>query len=467
MIYITGDTHGISDFRKMLNPMLSKLTKDDFVIVVGDCGVLFVPQDAEYIVNLYTYLPYTVLFVDGNHENFELLNSYPVEMWHGGKVHRISDSVIHLMSGQVFQLEGKKFFTFGGAMSFDYKRRTKGVNWWPEEKPSKSEYDEAISNLQANEYQIDYVISHDCPTSWIGGVKESSKLMYEGYIDSLSNQYLEAFLEKISFRQWFFGHYHMDIELSPVATALYEKCVDLGGFLDAPIYKGKDFCGESSPWKKPERYAGKKVSILGDSLSSYEGFNPKGYKVHYAGHIRNESRVNSSFDTWWMQVVHSIDGVLCKNNSYAGSCVTPLTHANSTMLSRIKDLRESCEPDIILVAMGANDYGRELSITSKFNLFTFSAGYDRMLRRLRHNYPYADIWCSGIYTTKQIKIRKKDVDINKYNHYIIESTKKYGAHYIAAVLLDEKYTHDGLHPNREGMSIIAKKWVKAMLENQD
>ena len=52
--------------------------------------------------------------MDGNHENFELLDDYPVSRWHGGKVHFIKESVIHLMRGQIYTIDGKTFFTFGG-----------------------------------------------------------------------------------------------------------------------------------------------------------------------------------------------------------------------------------------------------------------------------------------------------------------------------------------------------------------
>ena len=63
--------------------------------------------------------PFTTLFVDGNHENFDRLYAYPVEEWHGGKVHKIRPSVIHMMRGQVFAIDGKSVFTFGGASSHD------------------------------------------------------------------------------------------------------------------------------------------------------------------------------------------------------------------------------------------------------------------------------------------------------------------------------------------------------------
>ena len=59
-------------------------------------------------------LPFTVLFVSGNHENFDLLKVLPTEEWHGGKVQFIRPHVIHLLRGQVFEIEGYTFFTMGG-----------------------------------------------------------------------------------------------------------------------------------------------------------------------------------------------------------------------------------------------------------------------------------------------------------------------------------------------------------------
>ena len=41
----------------------------------------------------------------------------------------ISDSICHLMRGQVFDIDGKTFFTFGGGNSIDKAWRTPGVSW--------------------------------------------------------------------------------------------------------------------------------------------------------------------------------------------------------------------------------------------------------------------------------------------------------------------------------------------------
>ena len=132
MIHITGDIHGTISVNKRLNtrnfPQQKQLTKNDYVIIAGDFGLIWdgSKEDQYWLKWLNKTKPFTTLFIDGNHENFDLLEEYPVEIWNGGKVHRINDSVIHLMRGQVFEIEGKKIFTFGGAASHDKEYRKEG-----------------------------------------------------------------------------------------------------------------------------------------------------------------------------------------------------------------------------------------------------------------------------------------------------------------------------------------------------
>ena len=103
MIFVTGDTHGQADFDKLLrfareNP---NLTLNDFVVITGDFSAIWDKNTLERDLQPYRELPFTVLFADGNHENFDILNSYPEEVWRGGKVHKIAPNIIHLMRGQV------------------------------------------------------------------------------------------------------------------------------------------------------------------------------------------------------------------------------------------------------------------------------------------------------------------------------------------------------------------------------
>ena len=121
MIYATGDLHGNAlRFQPEYFPEQAKMTKDDYMIVCGDFGCIWNGDKSDDPqLDRLEALPFTVLFVDGNHENFDALNEYPVEQWHGGKVHKIRPHVIHLMRGQAFELQGRMFFTMGGAQSHD------------------------------------------------------------------------------------------------------------------------------------------------------------------------------------------------------------------------------------------------------------------------------------------------------------------------------------------------------------
>jgi hypothetical protein len=125
MIYITGDTH--AEFQDRFNtsafPEQKEMTKDDYVIICGDFGgvwdVGWESKREKWWLDWFEERNFTLLFIDGNHENFDRLYGYPVKEWHGGKVHELRPHVLHLMRGQVFEICGKKFFTFGGASSHD------------------------------------------------------------------------------------------------------------------------------------------------------------------------------------------------------------------------------------------------------------------------------------------------------------------------------------------------------------
>ena len=111
MIWVTGDTHG--DWIHRVNmysfPEQREMSKDDYVIILGDFGIWRDSPQQRWYLNWLEEKHFTTLFIDGNHENYDILDSYPVEEWHGGKVHFIKPSIIHLMRGQVFDIDGLKF----------------------------------------------------------------------------------------------------------------------------------------------------------------------------------------------------------------------------------------------------------------------------------------------------------------------------------------------------------------------
>lgn len=97
MIFITGDTHGKYDIKKLNSKLFSlgkELNKEDYVIITGDFGFIWYGnREDEYWLKWFDKKPFTTLFVDGNHENFDLLNRYNVESWSGGKIHKVSKNI--------------------------------------------------------------------------------------------------------------------------------------------------------------------------------------------------------------------------------------------------------------------------------------------------------------------------------------------------------------------------------------
>ena len=87
----------------------------------GDFGIWHDNAEERYWLKWLNNKPFTTVFVDGNHENFDRLYSdeFPIVDFHGGKAHKIRDNIYHLMRGYVFEFDGKRFFCLGGASSHD------------------------------------------------------------------------------------------------------------------------------------------------------------------------------------------------------------------------------------------------------------------------------------------------------------------------------------------------------------
>ena len=212
--YITGDTHGNIDCQKFNSPYFPA-AEGDYVIICGDFGAVWDGTEEEQkLLDWYNDKPWTTLFCDGNHENFDLLSKYPVEEWNGGKVHRIRPKVLHLMRGQVFTIEGKTFFVMGGASSIDKEYRTVGLSWWAEELPSVREMEEGFANLEKVEYAVDYIITHSAPSIALPSIN----LTYKP--DALS-KYLTVIQQITEYTHWYCGHYHINKKLPYNCTTIY------------------------------------------------------------------------------------------------------------------------------------------------------------------------------------------------------------------------------------------------------
>ena len=214
MIYITGDTHRVRDIDKLEPdqfPEQEILTRDDYLILAGDFGAVWTgdEQDDE-ILEYHDFKNYTTLFVAGNHENYDLLEKFPVETWNGGKVRRLRENVLQLMNGQVFNIDGKSFFTMGGATSVDRMFRVPGVSWWSQEEPSDEECDEALENLKRAGNRVDYIVTHTCPEK----VRKQAFSVYGEYMKYTSpiEQFLDIVYDNTEYKKWFAGHFHIDRE---------------------------------------------------------------------------------------------------------------------------------------------------------------------------------------------------------------------------------------------------------------
>ena len=156
MIYITGDTHCPIDMKKLKNRNLPPglQAKTDFLIICGDCGLVWEGgKEEQYWQRQIEQKKFTTLFVDGNHEDHARLAQYPEERWNGGKIHKIQPSILHLMRGQVFEIEGMKFFVMGGAASADKHLRKEGFDWFAQEIPSRQEREEAVRKSGKNKLE--------------------------------------------------------------------------------------------------------------------------------------------------------------------------------------------------------------------------------------------------------------------------------------------------------------------------
>lgn len=220
MIYITGDTHG--DFSRFKDSITRKIKRGDTLIICGDFGFIWDGSKAENnILKKIGELKYNVAFIDGCHENFELLEQYPKEEWNGGKVQRISGNLVHLKRGQVYTIEGRKFFTFGGGHSQDIDIRRETHTWYEQEQPTAEDVEEGIRNLTAHDGVIDYIITHEPPQS----LKKCLDIDIYHHLES--DAFFERILSDCVFGKWFFGKCHINKIIPPKFYALFDNVVRL------------------------------------------------------------------------------------------------------------------------------------------------------------------------------------------------------------------------------------------------
>ena len=244
---------------------------------------------------------------------------------------------------------------------------------------------------------------------------------------------------------------------------------------------------------------GKTLSIMGDSISTFQGMIPTGYSAQYPS-----GDVNTYDKTWWGKLIANDGMILQVNNSWAGSVVSNTSTTGQVCMSddsRLNNL--GANPDFILFFGGTNDFGYTAN-AAQLGKFDFDkeqdGGLDRTkfrqavqyciqqiqklypksqlmimlpLQRARYNeygaiiqdYPAKN--SLGIYEFEYRDVLKEAADI--FGVPVIDTNKcgitfYNGTNNPSSSGGQSIYTIDGVHPNAAGMNLIYKS-VKNKLLN--
>ena len=232
-IFIAGDLHGgyHEDIQKLSLekwPEQKQLSKEDYLIQCGDFGYIWYHEkhpkykkDQQELKKL-SEKNYTILFVDGNHENHDMLETFPLIPMFGSYVQEVYKGIYRLLRGHIYTINNKTFFIMGGAKSNDNQKegnysgigRNKKLKlqkvWWEDEIPSKEEFELGMINLSKYNYKVDYIVTHTCPKSVILDLyNKTGQINLDRLMDPVSI-YLENVANLIKFKEWHFGHHHQD-----------------------------------------------------------------------------------------------------------------------------------------------------------------------------------------------------------------------------------------------------------------
>ena len=234
-IFICADTHGIMNIKKIKRLVEKKQPdKDDYIIICGDVGIGWNEEITKELIVFYESLGTNILFIDGNHENFNALKHFPIETWNGGCSHKISEHIRFLCRSQIFTIYGKTFLTLGGADSHDKENRIEGESWWKEERITKTDIDVAYKNLEKVDFKVDYVLTHTPSDIFAKNLYELFTQCGEEFPASLERKFkhngsgklLDDIEVNVEFKKWFCGHWHIDEKMGK-HYMLFENIVEI------------------------------------------------------------------------------------------------------------------------------------------------------------------------------------------------------------------------------------------------
>ncbi|MBQ1211325.1 MAG: metallophosphoesterase [Clostridia bacterium] len=218
MVYVTGDMHGDLSHLKG-----APLKKGDTLLVCGDFGFIWYgdKRDAAALRAL-SRKKYTVLFVDGVHENYDLLANYPLVEFGGAPAWQIAPNVYRLCRGEVYTVEGRTIFAFGGGEEpFEKSLRADTGSYYDCCMPSEEELRRGREALEAVDNRVDFIVTHT-PSAKAGAYTRTRRKHETGL-----GVYFNVLEEAVTYKRWFFGCLHLDRKVSARHLAVYRAIVPL------------------------------------------------------------------------------------------------------------------------------------------------------------------------------------------------------------------------------------------------
>lgn len=224
MIYCIADTHG--DITRFKDKRLKKLKKGDCLIICGDFGFIWDGSKKEKrILKKLGKKKYYTLFVEGAHENFELLQEYPITEWNGGEVRVISQRLMYLCRGSVFNIGETSLFAFGGGLLSEDEQAESLDLFKDAALPSAEDIRRAINNLENANRQVDYIVSYEPPSVLEDFFHNADNdILIKSHLNTLFDEIVRC----VEFKKWIFGKCHKNKTVSPKYTAVYTAPIALG-----------------------------------------------------------------------------------------------------------------------------------------------------------------------------------------------------------------------------------------------
>lgn len=217
-LFVCGDTHMPVDVKKLSTknwPESRELTQDDVLVQLGDFGGIWYPlnsnKEQDYWLEWLCNKNWTTAVVPGNHENYDVIDTFPWEEKWGDRVqvyeHDNGRKIYFLRKGGLYNINGRSILAIGGAKSIDKEWRVIGESWWEQEAISYKEIEDTFDSMDKSNRKVDYILTHTCPERILHHfIWPTVHTM--GKFKCPVAQFLNEVDNQMEFKEWHFGHMH-------------------------------------------------------------------------------------------------------------------------------------------------------------------------------------------------------------------------------------------------------------------